>query len=111
MMSFCFPARLARRASAAPQLLAKTFRVIPPASAAIPALVSSAHSAADAIAAAVAAQTAVADVLIAEVIAVVVLPVRDSNAVPAVLAGGPVTIAVIAAIPDRPVARSSSAKC
>ena len=109
-MSFYFPVRLAHLASAAPQLRAKIFRVIPPASAAIPALVSSAHSAAAVIAAAVAAQTAVADVLIAEVIAVVVLPVRDSNAVPAVLAVHG-TIAVIAAIPDHPVARSSSAKC
>jgi uncharacterized membrane protein len=115
-MSFCFPVRLAPPVSAAPPLLAKTFLAIPPASAAILAPVSSAHSVVDAIAAAVAARTAVAAVPIAAQIVVQIvvqtvvqtahdLPARDSNAVPAapVVLG---TIAVTAATPVRRAARS-----
>lgn len=109
-MSFCFPAKLALRVSAAPQLLAKISRVIPPESAAIRARVSRGLNVVDVIVAAVGAQTAVAAVPIVVQIAVAVLPVRDSNAVlavPAVLG----TIAVIAAIPARRAVRSSSRKC
>ena len=107
-MSFYFPVRLAPPESAALPLLAKIFLAIPPASAAIPAPVSSAHSVGDAIAAAVAARTAVVAVPIAAQIVVQTadaLPARDSNAVPAALVvlG---TIAVTAATPVRRAARS-----
>jgi len=105
-MSSCFPARLAPHASAAPQPLGKISRVILPVSAAIRARVSSARNVAAVIVAAVAAQTAGADVPIAAV----VLPVRDSNAVPAAPAV-PGMIAVTAAIPVRRAVRSSSPKC
>lgn len=107
------PAKPAPRASAAPPLLAKTSRVIPPASAAIPAPVSSVHSAEDVIAAAVAAQTAVAAVPIAAQIVVQTAgarAARDSNDAPAV----PVdldTIVVTAAIPARRAVRSSFPRC
>ncbi len=110
-MSSCFPVRLARRALAAPQPLVKISRVIPPASAAIPARVSSARSVVGAIeiAAAVAARTAV------EAVPTVVQTAgaraaQDSNAVRAVPVA-PATIAVIAAIPVRRAVRSSSLKC
>jgi hypothetical protein len=113
MTSFFFPAKLAPRASVAPPLLAKISRAIPHASAAeIPAPVSSAHSVADVIetAAAVVVQTAVEAVPIVEaMIAVAVLPVRDSNAVPAAQVAR-ATIVVIA-IPVRHAVRSLSAKC
>ena len=105
-MSFCFPARRARPALAAPQLLAKISRVIPPASGAIPARDSSARNAEAVTAAAAAAQTAVADVPIAAV----VQAVRDSNAGQAALAVRG-TIAVIAATQVRRAGRSSSRKC
>lgn len=119
-MSFCFQEKPAPRVSAALQLLAKISRVIPPASAAIPALVSSGLTAAgavDAIAAAVAAQTAVVDVPIEAQIAVQTVvrtaagrPDRDSNVVRAVPVV-PGTIVVIAAIPVRRVARNSFPRC
>jgi hypothetical protein len=90
---------------AAPQPLGKISRAIPPASAAIPARASNAHSVADAIVAAEAAQTAVEDVPIAVEIAAVVLPAHDSNAVPAAPAV-PATIAGIVAIPARRAVRN-----
>lgn len=115
-MSFCFRERPAPRASAAPQLLAKISRAIPPVSAAIPARVSSGLSVAavaDAIAAVVVARTAEAVVPIAAQTVVrteAVRPVRDSNAAPAAPVV-PGMIAGTAAIPARRAARSSSAKC
>ena len=100
-MSFCFPARLARPALAAPQLLVKISRAIPPALGAILARVSNARNVEDVTAAAVAAQTAAAGVLIAAG----VQAVRDSNAGPAALAV-PGKIAVIAATLARRAVRS-----
>jgi hypothetical protein len=91
------------RASAALQLRARIFRVIPPASAAIHARASSGPSVADVIVAAVGARTAVADVPIAADV-----PARDSNAG---LAGALGKTAVIVAIPVRRDARNSSPKC
>ena len=112
-MSYCFPVRRVPRVSAVPPLLAKIFRGIPPASAAaIPALVSSAHSVVDVIAAAVAVQTAVVDVPIAAQTVVqtaAVRAARDSNAVPAAQVAR-ATI-VVTVIPARRAVRSSSAKC
>jgi hypothetical protein len=110
--------------SAEPPLLAKISRVTPPASAAIPAPVSSARSAVDVIAAEVAVPTVVADVPTVVVIAaqievqievqivaqtVAARAARDSNAVPAV----PVAHAMIAAIaiPARRAVRNSFPKC
>jgi hypothetical protein len=91
--------KLALLVSAAPQLLAKISRVIPPASAAIHAPVSSARSVVDATAAAVDDPTVVVAVQIAAQTAAA-RAARDSNAVPAALAV-PGTIAVTAAIPVR----------
>jgi hypothetical protein len=117
-MSFCFPVRLAPRASAAPQLLAKIFRAIPPVSvAAIPVPVSSGPSAAataDVIAVAAVVQTAVAAVPIVGAqtvvqIAAAVRAARDSNAGPVVQAVR-ATI-VVTAIPARHAGLNSSAKC
>jgi hypothetical protein len=104
-MSSFYLAKLAPHASAALPLRAKTFRVIPPASAATPARASNAHSGEDEIAAALAAQTAVAVVPIAAA----VQADRDSNGVPAVQADR-ATIEVTA-IPARRAVRNSSRKC
>jgi hypothetical protein len=92
-----------------PLLPAKTSRVIPPVSAAIPAHVSSARNAEGVIAAAAAAQTAGAVVPIV-VQTAGAQAARDSNAV---LAAQEVrgTIVVTAAIPVRRAVRNSSAKC
>jgi hypothetical protein len=115
-MSSCFPVRRAPRESAAPLLLAKISRAIPPVLAVTLARVSSARSAAvvvDVIAAAVDVQTAVAAVPTAAAQTVVqtaaARAVRVSNAVPAV----PVARAtiVVTVIPARRVVRSSSVKC
>lgn len=119
-MSFCFPVKRGPRESAAPLLLVKISRVIPPVSAVTLARVSSAHSAAavaDEIAGEVVVQTAVAaaPIAAAQTAAQIVVqtvaahPARDSNAARAAQVAR-ATI-VVTAIPARRVARSSSAKC
>ena len=95
------------RASAALQLRARIFRVIPPALAVIPVPVSSAHSVVDAIVVVEAAQTAV--VAVPTVVQTAgARPARDSNAGLAEARG---MTAVTVAIPVRRGARSSSPKC
>lgn len=100
-MSSCFPARLARPALPAPQLLVKISPAIPPALGAILGRAFSARNVEDVTAAAVAAQTAAAGVPIAAGVPAV----RDSNAGPAALAV-PGMIAVIAATLARHAVRS-----